>query len=352
MISTDPKKLSHRQVQRAAKRVVKRAKLNKRDENARNKKKKPVVYNSSDESGQESESEAVSSTEDETVTEVQESMKQGFSMRIKPKTPLDSDSEEEVNDDGEAGGSSDEEYMRDDFGGEESDGEETVTGKKNIKRKLDILDKNSDESDSDKDEDESESGSEDEDGDSKLPIEKASKKLKKQQDEDDKLAEEELQLNIANKEKFNLDAEDIDKAVNLQDVHQRIKDVAAVLMDFAGNRDPTRSRSEYLDVLKKDLCTYYSYNEFLLDTFMNVFAINELIEFLEASEVQRPLTVRTNSLKTRRRDLAQALINRGVNLDPVGKWSKVIYFSRNILSNIVYILYYIIFNNNYVNLMF
>ena len=47
------------------------------------------------------------------------------------------------------------------------------------------------------------------------------------------------------------------------------------------------------------------------------------IEFFEANEVSRPVTIRTNTLRTRRRDLAQSLVNRGVNLEPIGKWTNV-----------------------------
>ena len=44
---------------------------------------------------------------------------------------------------------------------------------------------------------------------------------------------------------------------------------------------------------------------------------------LEANEKQRPTTIRTNTLKTRRKELAQTLIQRGVSLDSVGDWNKV-----------------------------
>lgn len=312
----EPKKLSHRQRQRAVKRADQKVKLQNRDKNAavKKEKKKPAKYNSDESDNEEqSESEVDSSEQEEDVQTVQKSLKKGFAEKPKVKTPVD-DSDD-----------SDEEPMQDDFDGE-SDEEEDSEVEQPKQKKRDLLAASDDEEDEVTDEgeyDDSELYS-DSESDTGLPIEKANKKLKARKAIDDKLAEDELQLNIADKEILDLDdAMDVDKVISLQEIQLRIKDVAAVLMDFSANRDPNRSRSEYVDVLKKDLITYYSYNEFLMEVFMNVFAVNELLEFLEASEVQRPLTIRTNSLKTRRRDLAQALINRGVNLDPVGKWSKV-----------------------------
>uniref|UniRef100_A0A8C7DE33 NOP2 nucleolar protein homolog (yeast) n=1 Tax=Oncorhynchus kisutch TaxID=8019 RepID=A0A8C7DE33_ONCKI len=190
-------------------------------------------------------------------------------------------------------------------------------------------------------------GEVDGDGEELLPIERAARKQKKLQeamgqesdddDEDDdkrKSGDEDMdeddtvQANLDEMDKFILPgAEEIAKEgvllVDLQTIHQRIKDNVDVLSHFATKREEGKERTEYLSLLKKDLSTYYSYNNFLIDKLLDIFPVSELIDFLEANEIQRPVTIRTNTLKTRRRDLAQALINRGVNLDPLGKWSKV-----------------------------
>lgn len=126
-------------------------------------------------------------------------------------------------------------------------------------------------------------------------------------------------------EKFELPTmEEVEQETqDLQNIRQRIQEVVNVLCNFKTLRQPDRKRKEYVAVLKKDLMTYYGYCEFLMEKFIQLFPVSELVEFLEACEVRRPVTIRANTLKTRRRNLAQSLISRGVNLDPVGTWSKV-----------------------------
>ncbi|KAI1655845.1 NOL1/NOP2/sun family putative RNA met [Daldinia decipiens] len=112
-------------------------------------------------------------------------------------------------------------------------------------------------------------------------------------------------------------------APDLQLLRTRITDTIRVLDDFANASEEGRSRAEYTTQLLKDICAYYGYSEYLAEKLMNLFPPREAFAFFEANETARPVVIRTNTLRTHRRDLAQALINRGVTLEPVGKWSKV-----------------------------
>lgn len=131
---------------------------------------------------------------------------------------------------------------------------------------------------------------------------------------------------------------------DLHVIHQRIQGNMEVLQDFGVKREEGRSRQEYLALLRRDMAAYYSYSDFLLTKLMDIFPLPEvgfcpahscadergfgcfpensflslfsvssfiqLVKFLEANEVPRPVTIRTNTLKTRRRDLAQVSRNQ------------------------------------------
>ncbi|KAI9699450.1 MAG: rRNA (cytosine-C5-)-methyltransferase nop2 [Candelina mexicana] len=112
-------------------------------------------------------------------------------------------------------------------------------------------------------------------------------------------------------------------APDLQLLRTRIIETIRVLDNFSKLSEANRSRADYTSQLLKDICAYYGYSTFLAEKLFNLFPPREAFAFFEANETARPVVIRTNTLRTHRRDLAQALINRGVVLEPVGKWSKV-----------------------------
>ncbi|KAI1182776.1 NOL1/NOP2/sun family-domain-containing protein [Nemania serpens] len=158
-----------------------------------------------------------------------------------------------------------------------------------------------------------------------------SRKLDKERAEDEAAAEAELQETL----QTNIDVPHVLEdgteepqnknllAPDLQLLRQRISDTIRVLDDFANLSEPGSSRSEYTAQLLKDICAYYGYSEFLAEKLLGLFPPREALAFFDANESPRPIVIRTNTLKTSRRELASALINRGVTLEPVGKWSKV-----------------------------
>ena len=248
----------------------------------------------------------------------------------------DDDDEEEEEEVVEAGSSSedldsengDEEEDSDDGSGDnDSSDVEEHAGK-------DALFTSSSEEESESSEEEEE---EEEEEDSEMDIEREARELDEQERLEEEEAEEEaaymarddaMETNIQDVEVITLpsgqqiEAEKL-AIPDLAMVQRRVRDVVRVLDDFKRLREPGRSRNEYVEQLKRDICTYYGYNDFMVDALLDLFTVAEALELIEACEVPRPVTIRVNTLKARRRELAASLINRGVNLDPIGPWSKV-----------------------------
>ncbi|KAK1707970.1 NOL1/NOP2/sun family-domain-containing protein [Colletotrichum acutatum] len=260
------------------------------------------------------------------------------------KAPQPVDSDEEMSDDDDAG----------DFAGapsDMSDDDDEVDEFSDLEaaEKLgdDFIDGSDDDSVYDSEEERGGGGkhmfSEDEDDSdgeemlTKANIEGLARRLDQKQAEEDADAQAELeemgiQTNIDGDKPHILEDDSDDElaaktktllAPDLQLLRTRITENIRVLDDFAKLHEEGRSRTEYVNQLIKDICAYYGYSEYLAEKLFSLFSPREAFAFFEANESARPVVIRTNTLRTHRRDLAQALIGRGVTLEPVGKWSKV-----------------------------
>lgn len=159
-------------------------------------------------------------------------------------------------------------------------------------------------------------------------MEALSRKLDEEEELEAEEAEEELLHGAAQPRAHVLPNEDEEEIISKgpQDVtmvRTRMIEIVKVLENFKELAEEGKSRADYTSRLLKDICEYFGYNEFLAEKLFNLFSPSEAMEFFEANEIARPITIRTNTLKTKRRDLAQILVNRGVNLQPIGSWTKV-----------------------------
>ncbi|KAK1748995.1 putative RNA methyltransferase, NOL1/NOP2/sun family [Skeletonema marinoi] len=100
----------------------------------------------------------------------------------------------------------------------------------------------------------------------------------------------------------------------------RIIDEEMKLEQEEAESELRRTIAQQTSVLGQDMAELFGYLQELVDYFLSMFGPNECLEFLEASDKSRPLVVRVNTLKARRKDLAAALMKRGVRLDPLANW--------------------------------
>ena len=169
----------------------------------------------------------------------------------------------------------------------------------------------------------------DESDDEELEVERQSRVLDERRKEEAEEAETEFRETIErNTSIYHLPTKEeldknVDRVVPPSELKSHIESILEVLADFKQRREPDRSRKDYVDQLGLFIAELYGYLPELIEYFLTMFSPSEALEFVDYSDKVRPMVIRTNTLKTRRKDLALALMKRGVSLDPLAGWSKV-----------------------------
>jgi 25S rRNA (cytosine2870-C5)-methyltransferase len=103
---------------------------------------------------------------------------------------------------------------------------------------------------------------------------------------------------------------------------ERIDQALEILSNLRNRKDKTLSRSDIIYKLSQDLSEYYGYLPELSDLFLELLSPEQCVQFMESQDKPRPLVIRTNTLKTTRKNLMESLSKRGATVEPVD-WSKV-----------------------------
>ncbi|GKY92850.1 hypothetical protein MPSEU_000254600 [Mayamaea pseudoterrestris] len=199
------------------------------------------------------------------------------------------------------------------------------------KSKLMDSDDEDESSDAANDDKAQESGDEygDDDDDELLDIEKDALRIDGELEAEQEEADEDMRRTIRDHTAiYHLPTADeleknVDRVVPPSELRGHVESILEVLSEFTARREPGRARKEYVDLLGVFIAELYGYFPELVEYFLTMFSPAECLEFVDASDKPRPLVIRTNTLKTRRKDLAAALMKRGVSLDPLAAWSKV-----------------------------
>ena len=155
----------------------------------------------------------------------------------------------------------------------------------------------------------------DSESDSGDELEKREKQLKKNQDEFlEDLKEEDNETNLS--------LVDINApAIDADQIQQNVEGIITAL-ENPNLQDKRISRKDYIDKLYEGISLLYGYNRFLVEKIGSLVKVGELQSFFNANEQRRPVTIRVNTLRTRRKELERLLNERGVRLFHL-PWTKL-----------------------------